>query len=146
MTPSRLRLIALLALAVPIVVTAIAAGSNAAFGALALAAAAAVLAMLLAGPAFRAILAVLIALLGACVVAVAVFLPELDALTVVAIVGGALQVLVAAWVATTIRSWPATGARYSRSRVEGERASDDPARSWDALSAGDDPTDPAGVE
>jgi hypothetical protein len=138
MTPSRTRLVALLTLAAPIVPTAIAAGSNAAFGALALASAAAVLAMLLAGPVFRAILAVLIALLGACVVVVAVFVPELDGLTVVAIIGGALQVLAAAWVVTTIRNWPATGSRYSRSRVEGDPASD-----WDALSAGDDPTDPA---
>jgi hypothetical protein len=138
MTPKHLRLTALLALAVPILLTAIAAGSNAAFGALALASAAAVLAMLLAGPVFRAILTVLIALLGACAVAVAVFTPALDAFTVVAIVGGALQVLVAAWVVTTIRAWPPSGSRYSRSRVAGDPASD-----WDALSAGDDPTDPA---
>ncbi len=136
MTPSRLRLIALLALAVPIVLTAIASGSSAAFGAIALASAAAALAMLLAGPVFRAILAVLIALLGACVVVVAVFTPELDALTLVAIVGGTLQVLAAAWVATTVMRWPASGSRYSRSRLEGDPASD-----WDALSAGDDPTD-----
>ncbi len=138
MTPSRLRLIALLALAVPIVLTSIAVGSSAAFGALALASAAAGLAMLLAGPVFRAILAVLIALLGACVVVVAVFAPELDALTVVAIVGGALQVLAAAWVAATVRGWPSATSRYSRSRVEGDSASD-----WDALSSGDDPTDPS---
>jgi len=138
MTPSRTRLIALLALAVPIALTAAAAGSNAAFGALALAAAAAGFAMLLAGPVFRVILSVLIALLGACVVVVAVFVPAPDALTVVAIVGGALQVLVAAWIATTVRNWPTTGSRYSRSRVAGDPASD-----WDALSAGDDPTDPA---
>lgn len=141
MTPSRLRLIALLALAVPIVLTAVASGANAAFGALALAAAAAGFAMLLAGPVLRAILSVLITSLGACVVIVAIFEPEMTALTVVALVGGALQVLVAAWVATTVRLWPSSASRYSRSRLEGDPASD-----WDALSSGDDPTDPAVVE
>lgn len=138
MTPSRLRLVALLALAVPIALTAAAAGSSAAFGALALAAAAAALAMLLAGPAFRVILAVLIALLGGCVVLVAVLDPDLDAPVVIAIVGGALQAVVAIGVATTARHWPSSGSRYSRSRLEGDPASD-----WDALSAGDDPTDSA---
>jgi hypothetical protein len=135
---SRLRLIALLALAVPIGLTAVAASSSAAFGALALAAAAAGLAMLLAGPVFRVVLAGLIALLGACVVLVAVLDPALESPIVLAIVGGALQVLIAAWVATTVRHWPPPGSRYSRSRLEGDPASD-----WDALSAGDDPTDPA---
>jgi hypothetical protein len=136
MNPARLRLIALVALAVPIALTAVAAGSSAAFGALALAGAAAVLAMLLAGPAFRTILAVLIALLGASVVVVAVLDPDLESPVVIAIVGGGLQVLVALWVATTVRHWPATTSRYTRSRLEGDPASD-----WDALSAGDDPTE-----
>lgn len=138
MTPSRLRLAALLALAVPIALTAAAAGVNAAFGALALASAAAGLAMLLAGPVFRAVLAVLIALLGACVVLVAVFGSAIDGIGVVALVGGALQVVAGIWVATTVRRWPTATSRYSRSRLEGDPASD-----WDALSAGDDPTDPA---
>jgi hypothetical protein len=137
MTPSRLRLAALLALAVPIVMTAAASGANAGFGALALASAAAGFAMLLAGPVFRTILAGLIGLLGVCVVLVGVFGPAVDALVVVAIVGGGLQVLVAVWVATTVRHWPAATSRYSRSRLEGDPASD-----WDALSAGDDPTEP----
>lgn len=136
MTPSRLRLVALLALAVPIALTAAAAGSSAAFGALALASAAAGLAMLLAGPVFRAVLSVLMAVLGACVVLVAVLDPDAATPVVVGIVGGALQVLVAAWVATTVRHWPRAGSRYSRSRLQGDSASD-----WDALSAGDDPTD-----
>ncbi len=136
MTPARRRLAALVGLAVPIIVTACATGANPAFGALALASAAAALAMLLAGAVFRAILAVLIALLGVCVVLVAIFSPALDALGVVALVGGALQVLVAAWIAMTVRGWPPPGARYSRSRVDGDPASD-----WDALSAGDDPTE-----
>jgi hypothetical protein len=138
MTPLRLRLIALTSLAVPIALTAIAAGESPAFGALALAAAAAGLATLLAGPVFRVILSALIALLGACVALVALVDVEASAPVVVAIVGGALQVLVAAWVATTVRHWPPPGSRYSRSRLEGDPASD-----WDALSAGDDPTDPA---
>lgn len=138
MTPSRLRLVALLALAVPIGLTAVAAGTSSAFGAFALAAAAAGFAMLLAGPVFRAVLAVLIALLGGCIVIVAAFSPPIDALVVVAIIGGSLQVLVAVWVVATARLWPSATSRYSRSRVEGDPASD-----WDALSAGDDPTDPA---
>jgi hypothetical protein len=136
MIPSRLRLTALLALAVPIGLTAVVAGTSAAFGALALAAAAAGLAMLLAGPVFRVILAGLIALLGLCVVLVAVFDPSAGSPAVIAIVGGVLQVLVAGWVATTVRRWPPPGSRYSRSRLEG-----DPAGDWDALSAGDDPTE-----
>ncbi len=137
MTPSRLRLVALLVLALPIALSAVAAGTNPAFGALALAAAVAGFAMMLAGPVFRTILSVLIALLGACVVVVAVFTPELDGPLITAIVGGALLVLAAAWVATTVRHWPSATSRYSRSRVEG-----DPANDWDALSSGDDPTDP----
>ncbi|MGB3910831.1 MAG: Trp biosynthesis-associated membrane protein [Pseudolysinimonas sp.] len=138
MKPSLLRLVALLALAVPIALTAIAGGSSPAFGALALASAAAGFAMLLAGPVFRVILSALIALLGTCVVLVAVLDPELAGPVVIAIVGGALQMLAAGWVATTVRHWPATTSRYSRSRLEGDPASD-----WDALSAGDDPTDSA---
>ena len=136
MTPSRLRLLALLALAVPIVLVAVASGESAAFGALALASAAGGLAMLLAGPVFRTILSVLIALLGACVVLVAIVTPEGGALEVLAIVGGSLQVLAAVWVATTVRRWPTGGSRYSRTRLDGDPASD-----WDSLSAGEDPTD-----
>jgi hypothetical protein len=136
MAPSRLRLLALLALAVPILMSAVAAGSSAGFGALALASAAGALAMLLAGSLFRVILAVLIALLGVCVLLVGAVTPQPDALVVVAFVGGAIQILVAGWVATTVRHWPAATTRYSRSRLEGNPATD-----WDALSAGDDPTE-----
>jgi hypothetical protein len=85
---------------------------------------------------FRSILAVLIALLGVCVILVAVFGSAIDALVVVAIIGGTLQVVVAGWVTITARRWPAATSRYSRSRLDGDPASD-----WDALSAGDDPTD-----
>ena len=136
MTPSRLRLVALLALAVPIVVTATASGANPGFGALALASAAAGFAMLLAGPVFRIILAVLIALLGVCTILVAIVTAAEAGLPIAALVGGILQVLVAGWVATTVRHWPTGGSRYSRTRLVGDPASD-----WDALSSGDDPTD-----
>ena len=136
MTPSRRRLLALLALAVPIVLVAVAGSQGAAFGALALASAAGGLAMLLAGPVLRIVLSVLLALLGVCVVLVAVVAPERGALATLAVVGGVLQVLAAGWVATTVRRWPASGARYSRMRLDGDPASD-----WDALSSGDDPTD-----
>lgn len=135
MTPSRLRLVALISLVVPIAATGAASSASAGFFALSLASAAAAAAMLLAGAVFRAILSVLIALLGVCVVLVAVNTPDAGALGTLALIAGALQVLVAGWVATTVRRWPASTSRYSRSRVAGDRASD-----WDALSDGDDPT------
>jgi len=135
-TPSRLRLLALLALAVPVVLTAVASTQSAALGALALASAAGILAMLLAGPVFRIILSVLLALLGLCVVLVAVATPEGGGLAVLAVVAGILQAIAAGWVATTVRRWPTSGARYTRTRLDGDPASD-----WDALSSGDDPTD-----
>lgn len=136
MTPSRLRLLALLALAVPILLVAVASSGSAAFGALALASAAGGFAMLLAGPVFRTILAVLIELLGLSVVLVAVATAEGGGLATLALVAGILQIVAAGWVSTTVRRWPATGSRYSRTRVDGDAASD-----WDALSSGDDPTD-----
>lgn len=135
MTPSRLRTVALAAFAVPVALTAIASPVSAGFAALALASAAGVLAMLLAGPVFRVILSVLLALLGLGIVLVALNTPEGGALGWVAFAGGVLQVLVAGWVATTVRHWPSGSGRYSRSRVNGDPASD-----WDALSEGDDPT------
>lgn len=137
MTPSRLRLLALLALVVPIAATGIASPASAGFAALALASAAAGAAMLLAGPLFRVVLAVLLALLGACVVLVALNTPDAGALGTVGLVAGIAQIVIAAGVALTVRRWPTSTSRYSRSRVEGDRASD-----WDALSEGDDPTDP----
>lgn len=136
MSASRLRLVALLALAVPIIATAASSAASAGYGALALASAAAGFAMLLAGPVFRVILAVLIALLGACTIVVAVATPEGGGLSTLALVAGILQILVAGWVATTVRHWPTSGSRYSRTRLDGDPASD-----WDSLSAGDDPTD-----
>lgn len=136
MTPSRVRLLALFALAVPIAATGAASSASPGFVALALASAAAAAAMLLGGPFFRIVLAVLLALLGVCVVLVAVNTPEAGGLGILALVAGVVQALVAIGVAVTVRRWPATTSRYSRSRVAGDRASE-----WDALSAGDDPTD-----
>ena len=125
----------------PIALTGAASSVSAGFTALALASAAAAAAMLLAGPVFRLILSVLLALLGLCVVLVALNTPDGGSLGVVALVAGILQALVALGVAGTVRRWPTSTSRYSRSRVEGDRASD-----WDALSEGDDPTDVSVVE
>lgn len=136
MTPARLRLLGLLALAVPVAATAAASAESPGFPALALATAAAGLAMLLAGPAFRTVLAVLIALLGLCVVLVVLNTPDAGGLVWLAFAAGILQIVVGILLVLTVRAWPASTSRYSRSRVAGDRASD-----WDALSAGDDPTD-----
>jgi hypothetical protein len=118
---------------VPIVLLAVATADSAAFGALATAAAAATLALLLAGRVFRVILGLLIALLGGCVVLVAILLPEIS---VLALADGILLALVAIAVVVTSRAWPSTGSRYTRARLDGDPTSD-----WDTLSAGDDPTD-----
>lgn len=136
MSPSRLRLLALLALIIPIALTGIASPASPGFGAIALASAAAGAAMLLAGPVFRVILSVLLALLGMCVALVALNIPDADGYATLGLVGGIVQVVVAIGVAVTSRRWPTSTSRYSRSRVQGDRASD-----WDALSDGDDPTD-----
>ncbi len=135
MTPSRLRLLSLLALVVPIAATGLASPASPGFAALALASAAGAAAMLLAGAVFRGILAVLLALLGGCVMLVAVNTPEAGALGTVALVAGIVQAVVALGVLATVTRWPAGTSRYSRSRVAGDRASD-----WDALTEGDDPT------
>ena len=92
--------------------------------------------MLLAGPVFRTILSILLALLGVCVVLVAVTTPDAGSLGVLGLVAGVVLVLVALAVTLTARLWPSSTSRYTRSRVAGDRASD-----WDALSEGDDPTD-----
>lgn len=136
MTPARLRLLGLLALAVPIAASAAASGESAGFPALALASAAAGLAMLLAGPVFRTILSVLLVLLGLCVILVALNTPDAGGLVWLALTAGILQMLVGIGLALTVRAWPTSTSRYSRSRVTGDRASD-----WDALSDGDDPTE-----
>jgi hypothetical protein len=136
MTPGRFRLLSLVALAILVALTAIAAGGGAGIAALALATAAAGFALLLAGPVFRVVLAVLIALLGVCVILVVVATPEGGSLVGLAVAAGVLQVLVGVGVAVTARRWPTSGSRYSRTRMAGDPASD-----WDALSSGDDPTD-----
>lgn len=136
MTPGRIRLLSLLALAVPVALTAVAAGGGSAVGALALATVAAAFALLLAGPVFRIVLAVLIALLGLCVIVVAVATPEGGSLAGVAVAGGIVQILAGGAIAVTARLWPSAGSRFGRSRLERDSASD-----WDALTEGDDPTD-----
>jgi uncharacterized membrane protein (TIGR02234 family) len=129
---------------------------------LALATLAAGAALALAGAVFRRILAVLIALLGVCVLAVSILSlsdPVAASMTVVSdatgIVGegaadlvqavavtgwpwvavgaGIAQILVALGILVSAGSWPAQSRRYSSSRV----AAGEP---WDALSDGADPT------
>jgi len=138
MRPARVRLVALLALLVPVVLASIAAGVEPGLGALVLATAAGGFAMLLAGPVFRVVLAVLLALLGLCVLLVAVAALDGGQLAILGVVAGGLQIVVGVGMALTAARWPASGSRYSRTRVAGDPASD-----WDALSAGDDPTDGA---
>lgn len=131
---------------------------------LALASLTLVLALALAGPVFRVILGVLDALLGVCVVVVAAWslsdpvrasLPALAAATgisstpdgataaaapwpIVGLVAGVLMIVTGIGVAITSRAWPASGSRYTRSRLE--TPDGDAVRDWDALSEGDDPT------
>lgn len=138
MTPSRWRLLGFVALGIPLIIQAVAGASSAAFGALALAGAAATLALLLAGPVFRVILATLLALLGGAVILVAVSLgdPATGGGAVLGGVGGALQVVAGTFVALTAARWPRGSGRYSHIRTTGDRASE-----WDALSSGDDPTE-----
>lgn len=151
--------------------------AGAALPALALASLALVLALALAGPGFRIILALLESLLGVGVITVTSFAltnplvasaPSITKATglsgstaeyaddvaatgwpVVAIVGGCLTVLCGLLLAITVRSWPRSGRRFSRTRTEpaegaGSAERDlDPVREWDALSEGDDPTRPS---
>jgi uncharacterized membrane protein (TIGR02234 family) len=137
---------------------------------LALASLTLVLALALAGPVFRVILGALDALLGVCVVVVATWslsdpvraaLPVLTDATgigseeglagqVTAIVitawpyvglaAGILMILTGPAVAVTSRVWPASGDRYSRTRAT--TPDGDPIHDWDALSEGEDPTEP----
>lgn len=140
MKPSVIRLLSLVALVVPVGMTALAAPAGPGFPALALASAAGGAALLLAGPLFRVILSGLIAALGATVllVALSTTAPEgAEGWIPVAIVAGILQLVAGIAVAVLSRRWPAATSRYSRTRTEGGSAIDD----WDALSAGDDPTD-----
>ncbi|MEO5533638.1 MAG: Trp biosynthesis-associated membrane protein [Pseudolysinimonas sp.] len=146
MTPGRLRLLSLLVLAVLAGLTALASPASPGFSALGLATAAAGAALLLAGPIFRVIIAILLAALGGCIVLVAVYTPVADAVhgwLVLAVVVGGIQVLVGIALAATTRAWPTSGRRYSRTRATGVG---DAIGDWDALSAGDDPTGDAPID
>lgn len=118
-----------------------------ALSALALAALALIAALAIAGRFFRAVLAVLLALLGVCIIAVSAFAignpvvaatsaitkatgvagvqsverlvssTSLTAWPAVAIVLGALMTVLGLAIAPTARSWPDSGRKYSRSRV-----------------------------
>jgi hypothetical protein len=59
----------------------------------------------------------------------------------VAIVAGALMVALGVAIAVTGHRWPKSGRKYSRSRLE-PAAGATPVDEWDALSGGDDPTQP----
>ncbi|CAN5531768.1 hypothetical protein BH10ACT6_BH10ACT6_04290 [soil metagenome] len=153
----------------PFVVAGSVAGS--ALAPIALASLALVAALAIAGPFFRVILGVLLALLGVCVIVVSAFaianpvvaatsaitkstgvagtasIAELvtarsvTAWPFVAIVVGALIIVVGLAIAPTSRSWPESGRRYTRSRLASSDAEAlDPVQEWDALSEGDDPT------
>ena len=135
---------------------------------LALASLCLVAALAIAGPFFRAVLGVLDALLGACVVAVSVWalsdpvrasLPVIEDATGIssggsqlgqvasapatlwpflAVVFGALMILTGPAIVVTSRAWPVSGRKYTRVRVE--TPDGDAVHDWDALSEGDDPT------
>lgn len=145
--------------------------AGAALPPLALASFALVLALAISGPGFRIVLGVLEALLGlvvALVSGIALGDPvaasgpaitdatgvsggdSLDALVeavtvtlwpVVALVGGILMALLGLAIAFTGGRWPQGGRKYSRSRLESADAAS-PIDEWDALSEGDDPTEP----
>ncbi|THG33069.1 Trp biosynthesis-associated membrane protein [Naasia lichenicola] len=79
---------------------------------------------------------------------------ELSFWPYVAIVGGVLLVLLAAGIAATAHSWPASGRRYASPQVEPGAAAAKPAAAptprdvvhntaddWDSLTGGNDPTD-----
>jgi hypothetical protein len=138
---------------------------------LALASFALVLALALAGPVFRVVLALLEFLLGATVALVsglaiadpvAASAPAITAATgvsgsgsiaelveqvqstawpTVAFVAGVLMGATGIAVALTATRWPRGGRKYSRSRLEAAEGVS-PVDEWDALSEGDDPTGP----
>jgi uncharacterized membrane protein (TIGR02234 family) len=137
----------------------------------ALASLALVLALAIAGPVFRVVLGVLEALLGVTVIAVTSFVlsdpvaamaPDLARRTgdaglehlrelvtaadvtawpAVAIVAGSLMVLLGLAISVTGHRWPRSGRKYSRTKMEAADSTS-PVDEWDALSEGDDPTQP----
>jgi uncharacterized membrane protein (TIGR02234 family) len=58
----------------------------------------------------------------------------------VGLAAGILMILTGPAVAVTSRVWPASGDRYSRTRAT--TPDGDPIHDWDALSEGEDPTEP----
>lgn len=145
--------------------------AGSALSALALASLALIAALAIAGPFFRVVLGILQALLGVCVIAVSAFAiadpvvsatsaitkatgvagtqsvaalvtaTSVTAWPVVAIVLGVLLTLLGLAIAPTARSWPVSGRKYSRTRLEAPEADElDSVQEWDALSEGDDPT------
>ena len=130
-----------------------------------------VLALAIAGPVFRVILGILEALLGVTVVVTSVSaltdpiaaaapaltehtgvtgIDSLHALVreatvtgwpTLAIIGGVLMVALGVAIAATGRHWPTSGRKYSRSEAQAVRSTS-PVDEWDALSEGDDPTQP----
>ncbi len=152
----------------PFVVAGSVAGS--ALAPIALASLALVAALAIAGPFFRVVLGVLLALLGVCVVVVSAFAianpvvaatsaitkasgvagaasvaqlvtaTSMTAWPIVAIVIGVLITLLGLFVTPTARRWPESGRKYTRSRLVGDSVELDPVQEWDALSEGDDPT------
>jgi uncharacterized membrane protein (TIGR02234 family) len=130
-----------------------------------------VLALAIAGPVFRVILGVLEALLGLTVVvtstvalsdpvaASAAALTEHTGVTgfdslndlvtsatvsgwpYLAIVSGALMIVLGVLIAATGRRWPTSGRKYTRAQRTAVDATS-PVDEWDALSEGDDPTQP----
>jgi len=144
-----------------------------ALSALALASLALIAALAIAGRFFRVVLGILLAALGMCVIAVSAFAlgnpvvaatsaitkatgvagtqsvaklvtaTTITAWPVVAIVLGVLLTLLGLAIAPTARSWPDSGRKYTRSRLESpDPDTQDPIAEWDALSEGDDPTRP----
>lgn len=59
----------------------------------------------------------------------------------VAIVGGALSLLVGVFVLITARRWPVASRKYQQVRLEDPNAPRDSVGDWDALSDGSDPTE-----
>ncbi len=141
---------------------------------LALTTLAVVAALAIAGPVFRRILGVLEALVGVAVIGLALVTigdpvdasaPAVTDVTGItgsesvhalvsategtlwpwtAVVFGVLLTVVGVIVVVTAGRWPATGRKYTRTRLESaDGTTTDAVAEWDALSDGDDPTAPA---
>jgi uncharacterized membrane protein (TIGR02234 family) len=142
--------------------------------ALALTTLAVVAALAIAGPVFRRILGVLEALVGVAIIGlalvtigdpVAASAPAITDATGIsgsesvaalvssvegtlwpwmAVVFGALIIVIGVVVVLTAGRWPVTGRKYTRTRLEpADGTTADAVAEWDALSDGDDPTAPA---